>query len=749
MRRSLLFTVLPLFLLPFSAKSQSCEISEVIAIPLLCDGNNFFVTIHLNASNTSPGFTLAGNGVIYGTYLYDDLPLVVGPLLGDGESLYEFIAWDVENPECQQFTTLEANDCGPVCGFSNVQLELISCVNNTHALVELDFDHQGTTNPAFDVFYENGSLVSSYLYSSLPVTIMSFAVNGAEPIVLTICDNDNPDCCETFELDAIDCNPNNCEIYNVSIDPECTGSNFLVHLDFDYTNVASDSFTIMGNTLNYGTFAYNELPLTLGPLNGGTNLVWEFNIKDSELPTCQKAAILGVYTCPPPCDVLSLTADALVCNDDNTYSVELNLNIEGEGDLGFSVFSNDAYYGTFEYDDSPITIPEFNGSGSIVDLVSVCDNDNPGCCETILYEALPCEAGCLIYNLHAVPQPCNDQNQIFVILDFDYHDVSDQGFSVSGNGTMYGNFQYVQVPVSIGPFDGTTGQILEFVVTDLVNQDCFDAVELGLVACDSICHLSNLVVETGDCTGNNTYVAHVDFDFENVSGIGFDLYANGEFYDFYDYEDLPITIEEFPSSGNDLDTITVCENDNPDCCTTLVFEAPNCQCHVYDATIQVVGCTSDSTFGVELEFFYENLPGDFVDVFFDGVFLGFYSVNDIPLYIPNIPEGDGTGLLSVCANDVANCCDEVPVELMNCNEGSCLIWDLFAEYGDCSSDSTFLLDIVFNHQLLPGDSVVITANEHLIGHYLVQPDFIRIENFPVLRQRHQPYGMCIGRSGML
>ena len=220
MHRFLHYKMLVLFLLPIISYAQPCEITAISATALPCNGNFFSVSVNIEANNTSPGFTLAGNGVIYGTFLYDDLPVTVGPLLGDNESQYEFIAWDVENPECQQFTTIQASNCGPICEFSNAVLDSIACVNNNFALVELDFDHEGTSSNVFRVFYENGGEVGTWLYESLPVTITSFAVNGSEPINLTICDGTNTNCCETFEFEAIDCNPNNCEIYNVNVDPE-------------------------------------------------------------------------------------------------------------------------------------------------------------------------------------------------------------------------------------------------------------------------------------------------------------------------------------------------------------------------------------------------------------------------------------------------------------------------------------------------------------------------------------------------
>lgn len=742
MNKFLFSALITLLMLPLASDAQGCQITEVNVASQGCEDYFFFVSVDLVVDTpTSPGFTIAGNGTIYGTFLYTDLPVTIGPFLGDGESVYSFIAWDVENPECQNFTTLEASDCGPVCNFSNARFNIAECVSLLSAIVEFDVDVENPPSPAFDLYYEDGDLINSYLYTSLPVTIPFFEVSGANPIVITMCDQQNEYCCETFTLDALDCNKNNCEIYNVSVEPECTGGNFLVHLDFDFTNVGSDSFTLNGNNLTYGTFGYNELPVTLGPLNGGTNLNWIFVIRDKELTSCVYEYVLGQYNCPPPCRIDSIIADPLLCNGNEAYSLFLEFDIEGEGDTGFSVLSPTRYYGTFEYDDLPITIPSFEASGSIVDWVSICDNENTGCCSTLPFEALLC-SGCIIYNIHAIPQPCSEEDFFSVLIDFDYQNVSSEGFSVSGNGEEYGEFSYEDVPILIDSFPGNGTQFLEFVIADLVNPDCFDAIEIGVLGCEDICEISNLIVDPGQCTGNNTYSVFVNFDFENVLGVGFDLFANGEFFGFFNYDDLPLTIEEFPASGNDLDTITVQENDNPDCFATLVFEAPgDCECHIFEATAEHTGCTTDSTFGISLEFFYENLPGDFVDVFFDGVFLGFYSVLDLPLAINNIPEGDGTGVLTVCANDLLSCCANVVIEKVQCTV-ECEINELFAEKGECTSDSTYLVDIVFDHENFPSDSVAIYANGDLLGHYHLNPDFIRIENFPVLPENFTEITVC-------
>jgi hypothetical protein len=731
MTKLLLSICLILNVLYSTIQAQACEITSVNATALPCQGNNFMVSVDLDVVNpSSPGFTLAGNGVIYGTYLYSDLPVIVGPLFGDDESVYEFIAWDVENADCQEYTNINASNCGPVCSISNFTLEFFGCQGTQSALVVFDFDYENPTGLTFDLFNEEGEEIGTYLYQSLPVTEPFFLVNGAAPIILTVCDHVETDCCETFVLDAIDCTPNNCELFSVTLDPDCNGSNFVVNLDFGYDNPTSDSFMVTGNNLNYGTFAYDSLPITLGPLNGSSNISWEFNIVDSENSACAVTEVLGIYNCPPPCEMLYLEALALECFGNEAYALEIGLDIEGEGDTGFAIFSETSFYGSYSYEDLPIILPEFESTCEFVDYVSVCDNENLGCCATVPFEALQC-CGCLIYNLTAIPLPCNAQDEIFVQIDFDHQNTSSEGFEVSGNGNNYGQFDYEDLPIQVGPFVGDGTQYFEFVVTDVTNGLCFEAVELGFVDCDTICELTNLTVETGDCTGNNTFVLHVDFDYQGVTGVGFDLFVNGVFFDAYSYSELPLTIEEFPSNGTGTNMITVCENDNNICCASTSFASPICACSIFDLSVEILGCVSDSTYTASLEFFHDNMPGNTVDVFLDGVLMGVFNVSEIPLTVA-LPEGDESAVLSVCASDLNNCCDQVTIEPIMCENPECNITDLVAESGECNSDSTFLLDIVFNHGNLPTDSIIVTANGEFVGQYLIQPEFNRIENFPAL-----------------
>ncbi|MGB4847433.1 MAG: hypothetical protein WBP41_05905 [Saprospiraceae bacterium] len=730
MLKRLLFITITLFLLISYGFSQPCQITQVTATPLPCSALTFMVSVNLQVTNpTSPGFTLAGNGVIYGTWLYSDLPVTVGPFLGDELSSYEFIAWDVQNPDCQNFVSITAANCGPICDFSKFKMQKISCVTNNIAAVTIDFKHSNTAGVTFDLFYATGTLVTTALYTSLPYDILNFTANGADSIRVKVCDHSNPTCCENFTLPPIDCNPTNCEIYNLSIDPECLTGNFVVHLDFDVAHPASDSFTIHGNTLTYGTFGYNELPIVLGPLNGNTNINWDFIIQDKVMPSCTKDALLGIYHCPPPCNILSFNATPTLCNGNDAYALRLDMDIEGKGHQGYSIFSESHYYGTHPYNELPYTVPAFAGSGNFVDQVTVCDNENPGCCTTKAYEALLC-AGCIIYNLEANPLPCDNNGNFFISIDFDHQNTSTEGFSITGNGMQFGNFSYSQVPLLLGPFNGNVDQFFEFVVTDLGNEFCFDATEIGTLACNTICSLSNLQAETGECTANNAYILHVNFDHTGTLGTGFKLSANGQYFDTYNYSDLPLTILEFPSSGDGNDMIQVCDLNNSNCCTSLTFNSPDCHCSIFDITAENLGCTSDTTFAISVEFFGDNLLDNSVDVTLDGVLLGTFDVSSVPFVVANVPEGTSTAILTICGHTESGCCASIPIQLVNCEGPQCSIFNLNANIGACNTDTTYFVDIVFDTANLQIDSVIIAANGHPFGNFKVQPNFIRILNFP-------------------
>ena len=70
---------------------------------------------------------------------------------------------------------------------------------------------------------------------------------------------------------------------------DCDNGTFLVDLDFNPIGT-SDSFTVVGNGTNYGTFSYSELYLTLGPLDGDCLLYTSPSPRDATLSRMPSSA---------------------------------------------------------------------------------------------------------------------------------------------------------------------------------------------------------------------------------------------------------------------------------------------------------------------------------------------------------------------------------------------------------------------------------------------------------------------------
>ena len=69
-----------------------------------------------------------------------------------------------------------------------------------------------------------------------------------------------------------------------------------------------------------------------------------------------------------------------------------------------------------------------------------------------------------------------------------------------------------------------------------------------------------------------------------------------------------------------------------------------------------------------IDFEYENPGNDYFDVHVrDDVFIGFYSLSDLPITIEEFElSGYDYDYIKVCINDNADCCDEMEWEAPDC-----------------------------------------------------------------------------------
>jgi len=257
---------------------------------------------------------------------------------------------------------------------------------------------------------------------------------------------------------------------------------------------------------------------------------------------------------------------------------------------------------------------------------------------------------------------------------------------------------------------------------------CEGFTESDLVNCENNteCTIYDLEVVTGDCNSDNTYNMTINFQYEEiVEQEYFDLYArNDELIGYFPLSSLPLTVINFPSSGEEYDFVKVCINDNPDCCKEIEWLPPNCSgqggnCDITSFDLVTGECNDDgATYNLILDFNFENTNGqEFFEIYFrDNELYDYFPLTSLPLTINNFPSsGEEIDFIKIAINDMPEC--NIEVEWAN----------------PCFSE-TFCYEYVFPIEMIVGDQTwSVNSNEHVdyklsIGGDLVYPLDIVIDN---------------------
>ena len=153
---------------------------------------------------------------------------------------------------------------------------------------------------------------------------------------------------------------------------------------------------------------------------------------------------------------------------------------------------------------------------------------------------------CIINELNVEASECDQFGKFYVTINFNHAGTS-QKFKVQGNGVNYGLFEYSALPVKIGPLSADCTTQYEFVVRDNEIPTCLAFAEVGTKCCPDNCSLEFTDVTVGEC-----HESHYSLTFDlnhNAPDNGFDLYNNGQFFGYYQYSQLPLTIGNLPSSN--------------------------------------------------------------------------------------------------------------------------------------------------------------------------------------------------------
>ncbi len=613
-----------------------CSISGLTVTASECNNNGkFFVEINFNHTGTSPKFKIIGNSTNYGTFEYANLPITLGPLTGDCTTNYEFLVRDNEFESCSSFKSIGTKCCTNECAISFLNVEAGNCDGMLYQL-SFDLAHDDDAANGFDL-YTNGQFFGYYQYDELPLNITDFPSSTIEPFnQIVVCANDNASCCDTISL----LNPCICNIYRVQgqvIDCSEESETFSIKLNFRH-NLTSDSFQIGGNTTNYGTFGYNELPITISGLSFSDLLQYEFLILDKNDAFCFTSYELGIVNnCNFECDISELIVEPYACEDGQFY-VDIAFSYKNTSIAGFTMVGNGQNYGSFEYGEPFYTLGPLEADCTTLYEFVLKDNELEGCQAVKEFnEPVCCEVDCQIAELR-IDEICEEN--ILVGFKFNFNHTATQGsFVIKANGVNLGTFEYANLPITISEINFDL-QVVTFVIFDSEDESC-RLNKIYTFECTNVqdCDLRDMIVTVGDCNDDGQFYAKLKFKVTSPGSQGFVIKVNGQTLDTLEYGQDFYEIGPLEGDCSTLYQFLIHDVQHPECAEDFKFTEKVCcgeECKITNATLSFLPC-EDGKFDVKLNFEHQGTSPKF-RLKIKNQFIGPFSYADLPFTIEGLIE---------------------------------------------------------------------------------------------------------------
>ncbi len=748
------------FLAPACLPYGPCEITDIFLQTGPCTSDSTYkITLNFNATNPGNGtFTVSLHNQLIDTFNLSQAPLMLelpwNGQAGDFVTICILGADSIPGTNgCCRIKQFQVPACLFPCSIADISVDPGACNPNSNTYpLGLNFQVNNPGNGFFEV-WGNGTYLGSFPLAGLPMVIPNFPSNGNALDILKICINDHPDCCKTIEFQGPSCDAP-CNIFDVVVDPgNCNpnGGTYTLHLNFGVNNPGNALFEVWGNGTYLGSFPLAGLPMVIPnfPSNGNAMDVIKICINDH--PDCCEVIEFQGPNCDAPCEIFDLTVETGDCHPaDSTYNLTVNFQVLNPSSNTFGLWANGIFFGTYNLNQLPLQIPNFpwDGAGPN-DLIKVCITSNSGslsCCRTIEFPTPDCFNGgnCDVYDLQVDVGACSSPTTYVVVVNFQVANPPSNVFSLWANGQFFGLFNLNQLPLTIQnfPWDGGNFDGIKVCFTNVPGGQgsCCADIEFAVPDCLNgfNCDIFDLSVTPGDCDTNTlTYPLTFDFEVTNPGNDFFEVWVNGVNFGTHLLSALPFTIPNVPGNGIASDIIKVCINDHPDCCQVLEFPGPTCfisnNCEIFGVVLDPGDCDpATNTYKLHLNFQVQNPGNDFFEVWGNGVYLGLFPLNALPILIPNFPSNGAAGdVIKICINDNPNCCRILDFQGPDCGGGgNCEIYNVFANAGPCDSDSTFQLELNFLVQNPPSNQFEVWHNGQIFGTYNLNQLPLQIPNFP-------------------
>ncbi|MCA0333605.1 MAG: T9SS type A sorting domain-containing protein [Bacteroidetes bacterium] len=578
-----------------SSAQIECDLSDLTLTKLDCNDNNQFkVVINFAHQNTTTQFKLYINGEYKGLFPYSQLPITTDYLNGQTNDDYHFLIKDSEFPNCAIDGNISAPYCpDSECHLYNMTYEQSDCDSTGHFNMWLNCNHDNTSD-FFDL-YIDGGLIGQYAYSQLPINLTQLAGDGAFHVYKFI-DIHNGDCKVIKDIKHPNCSQGgDCHLYDMTYeqsDCDSTG-HFNMWLNCNHDNT-SDFFDLYIDGGLIGQYAYSQLPINLTQLVGdGTFHVYKFIdinngdckvIKEIKHPNCSQGG---------DCHLYNMTYEQSDCDSTDHFYMWLNCNHDNTSDF-FDLYIDGGLIGQYAYSDLPINLTQLVGDGTfhVYKFIDIHNGD----CKVIKEIKHPnCSQGgeCNLSELTLTPSNCNSEGQFYVEIDFDYENSSDS-FKIQGNGHNYGYFSYEDLPIVLGPFDGNSSTVYEFLVKDQTNPNCKIASHINPPYCQNGFPEPLISMEIYDfkCIDSTNYTAFINVEIRGDANIPVNLYESNKLIGEYNSSAFPIKVN---LSKELLPSVKASDKNQPSNFTARLYQHPDCLLGTSNNISSTVKCFPNPT----------------------------------------------------------------------------------------------------------------------------------------------------------
>jgi len=464
--------------------NSQCQVSSVEVTNVECIENaTYQFELNLVLSGTTiDSFEVFSNDIFINKYSVSNLPFTIinDKFIGRTNDTLKIV--ELNDTDCVHYVEV-INTCS--CSIFDVSQSIVECEEDIY-YTYIDFKSIGTSD-SFELGHPN-QYFGAHLFSELPIKIGPFKKDTTYSIIVS--DVDDLFCYEESKIFVDECPV--CDIRNISLSSFECDDNYkkYIVLTFDHYNTNTEGFSISLNGDVLDSFEYiNNIvidsvtirdSIKLGPFELECSEEFTILISDLENPDCNSSNTFDGLCCEK-CKITALEIRDKDCTSDSTYNFILDFNFSKNRKDSFKVYNNDKLIAHENISSLPLLFKDFGINGE-KDSLSVC-MDNGKCCKTISFETPFCDYfDCTISNVSYEIKYDSMGKYWFIITEIEHSNTSDR-FNIRGNGINYGNFNYSDVPFTIGEYQCNDSLDLEYEFSDINADNCKFVIEKGIVDC--------------------------------------------------------------------------------------------------------------------------------------------------------------------------------------------------------------------------------------------------------------------------